>query len=136
MDENTDIIYISPFPLDPDAIDYIMKLLQIGGIENAESRFKIIHPEGYDKYSEAITVSQALFLSQRTMKQVKILTLGKEAYIVPGHVSDITFKIALVCTETVNITALETAITNTWTRSCQGTTIHVQIWCETHISSC
>jgi hypothetical protein len=41
VDENVEVLYVSPFPVSDEAIQYVTKILQIAGVSNPEKRFKV-----------------------------------------------------------------------------------------------
>ena len=57
-DPNIDIIYICPFPLTNEIQDYYQKILELVEVDNAQSRFKIIVPENYVKFSKDLCLTQ------------------------------------------------------------------------------
>jgi len=92
-----DIIYVCPFDLNQDIINYYTKVLEIGNIEHPETRFTIILPDKAHKLPCYMSTSTLLLYSPKTVKKIRILAKGKPAYIVPGIVSqdDIKLSIAL-----------------------------------------
>ena len=49
-DPNVDIIYVSPFSLTNDVTGYYMKILEIGEIENPNSRVNFVVPENTHRF--------------------------------------------------------------------------------------
>src|SRR5688572_14028015 len=97
MDENVDVIYVAPFQLDDEAIEYFIKLLQVRGIKNVTQRFHIIYPENYMLFDKSnISLSSLLLYSPKALKRIKMLTKGKIAYIIPGFVGPEDLKLAIV----------------------------------------
>jgi hypothetical protein len=85
-DPNVDVIYVSPFTLTSDVYKYYLKILEIVEIENPTSRFHIVVPENYVKFSNHMSLTQCLIYSPKALKRIKSLIKGKQAYIVPGMV--------------------------------------------------
>lgn len=92
-----DIIYVCPFDLSPEIIGYYTKVLEIGNIEHPETRFTIILPDKANKLPCYMSTSTLLLYSPKTIKKMKSMIKGKQAYIVPGVVAqdDIKLSIAL-----------------------------------------
>ena len=78
------IIYVSPFPLDDEILDYTKKLLSISGCPSASSRFTVLVPEMLSAYPSHFPLSSLLRYSPRTMHRIKQLTKNRRGYIVPG----------------------------------------------------
>ena len=49
-DPLVDVIYVSPFQMTNDVLGYYMKILEIGEIENSNSRLNIIVPDNIAKF--------------------------------------------------------------------------------------
>lgn len=64
--------------------NYYLKILELVEIEHPEKRFTIIVPENYNKFSEHLSLTQALLYSPAALNKVKELIQGKLSYIVPG----------------------------------------------------
>ena len=56
-DPNVDVLYISPFQMTNDVIGYYMKILEIGDIENVQSRFQILVPDNIHKFPNHFSLS-------------------------------------------------------------------------------
>ncbi|KAF0696818.1 Aste57867_12480 [Aphanomyces stellatus] len=85
-DPNVDIIYISPFELSPDVQKYQVRLLQLGGIADPQTRIRMLHPENVDRFPEHFSLTTVLLYSPHCLKKIKRFVRGKEAYIVAGMV--------------------------------------------------
>eukprot|EP00002_Diphylleia_rotans_P032497 TRINITY_DN6832_c0_g3_i2.p1 TRINITY_DN6832_c0_g3~~TRINITY_DN6832_c0_g3_i2.p1 ORF type:complete len:1023 (+),score=225.37 TRINITY_DN6832_c0_g3_i2:269-3070(+) len=83
-DPNIEVLYVSPFPLTTDMLQYYQKLLEIGGIENADTRYKVIYPENAQRFPDHYSLSTVLYYSPRCLKRIRNYVRGKIAYIVPG----------------------------------------------------
>lgn len=86
-DPNINIIYVCPFPLTSEIYSYYLKILELVEIEHPDKRFTILVPENYLKFSEHMSLTQALLYSPNALGKVKELIQGKQAYIVPGKVN-------------------------------------------------
>ncbi|ETV97891.1 hypothetical protein, variant [Aphanomyces invadans] len=85
-DPNVDIIYISPFELSPDIQKYQVRLLQLGGIADPQTRIRMLHPENVDRFPEHFSLTTVLLYSPHCLKKIKRFVRGKDAYIVTGNV--------------------------------------------------
>ena len=83
-DPNVDVVYVSPFSLTNDVTGYYMKILEIGEVENPNSRVNIVVPENTHKFPHHFSLAQMLIYSPKTMKRIRSLIKGRQAYIVPG----------------------------------------------------
>jgi hypothetical protein len=83
-DPNVDVVYVSPFTLTSDVTGYYMKILEIGDIENGLSRVNIVVPENTHRFPHHFSLAQMLVYSPKTLKRIKSLVKGRQAYIVPG----------------------------------------------------
>ena len=50
IDEDVEVIYISPFPLPDEVLQYFYKLLQLGGVAQPDNRIRILYPENFVRY--------------------------------------------------------------------------------------
>ncbi|XP_042330886.1 IQ domain-containing protein H isoform X2 [Sceloporus undulatus] len=94
QDPNVDVIYVCPFEMSEEMLQYYNKLLGLqtavrsGNPEDMadlQDRFKILTPEAIQSFPDR-PMSLATFLkySPRTIKRIKHLIQGKEAYVVGG----------------------------------------------------
>ncbi|TRZ03520.1 hypothetical protein DNTS_030875 [Danionella cerebrum] len=101
-DENVEIIYVSPVKLGEDVIQYYTRLLglqtaiELGDASEAEShptkRFTILIPEALEEFScRNMCLASLLKYSPRTLRRIKNLIKGKQAYMVSGvtHIDDL-----------------------------------------------
>ncbi|XP_033491090.2 IQ motif-containing protein H [Epinephelus lanceolatus] len=101
-DENVEVIYVCPRHLGDDILHYYTSLLKCDGatVEDGTTqassscvrRFIIITPETVDYFSTRnMCLSTLLKYSPRTLKRIRNLIQGKQAYIVGGvaHVDDL-----------------------------------------------
>ncbi|KAI3371274.1 hypothetical protein L3Q82_023887, partial [Scortum barcoo] len=103
LDENVEVIYICPRHLGDDMLHYYTSLLKCdgatGGADNGAAqassfarRFIILTPEAVDYFpTHNMCLSTVLKYSPRTLKRIRNLIQGKQAYIVGGvaHVDDL-----------------------------------------------
>ncbi|XP_054476032.1 IQ motif-containing protein H [Anoplopoma fimbria] len=103
-DENVEVIYICPRHLGGDILHYYTSLLKCDGAPDEDDtkpaaassssfrRFNILTPEAVDYFpTRNICLSTLLKYSPRTLKRIRNLIQGKQAYIVGGvaHVDDL-----------------------------------------------
>ena len=73
-----------------------MKILEIGEIENPNSKLNIIVPDNIQKFPHHFSLSQILLYSPKTIKRIKNLIKGRQAYIVPGIPSTDDIKLSIM----------------------------------------
>ncbi|XP_071476565.1 IQ domain-containing protein H-like [Diadema antillarum] len=94
QDPNVEVIYISPVLLNDETLQYYNKLLGLkdavksGSVDDQQdmaSRFKIIIPEAINSFpTHSMCLATFLKYSPRSLRRIKNLIAGKEAYVVPG----------------------------------------------------
>ena len=62
-----DVIYVAPFTLTNEVQEYYRKFLELGELENSDSRFHIVVPENYIKFSEHMSLTQTLLYSPKAL---------------------------------------------------------------------
>ena len=87
IDPNLEIIYILPFNLSEEILSYYYSTLKTVGIENIEKKIHFLIPEASEYLPNNYSLSKLLYLSPKTLNQIKILTRNKYPYIIPGIVS-------------------------------------------------
>jgi hypothetical protein len=95
-DPQSDVVFVAPAPMDPAVEQYWTKLLEAGGVADASSRFRIIHPENYVRLPERFSLSAKLLASPRALKRLKLMLQGRPAFIVPGIVGDAEIDLAVL----------------------------------------
>lgn len=90
---NTEVIYVSPVVLSEDLESYNLKLLSLGqeGTQSEDicKRLTQITPENLGKFEgQNLSLSTVLLYSPKAMRRIRNLTRGKNAYILPGVVSE------------------------------------------------
>lgn len=78
-----------------DVTGYYMKILEIGEIENANNKLNIIVPDNIQKFPHHFSLAQVLMYSPKTVKRIKNLIKGKQAYIIPGVTSTDDIKLSI-----------------------------------------
>ncbi len=86
VDPNIEIIYISPYHIEDEILNYYISIFRTLGIEGVRERLHIIVPDAIKKYNLPLTfsLSQLLYLSDNTINQIKKLIENKNSYIIPG----------------------------------------------------
>lgn len=80
-----------------DVLGYYMKILEIGEVNSPQSRLHIVVPDNVNRFPHHFSLAQVLIYSPKTLKKIKNLIQGKQAYIVPGtpSIDDIKLSIRL-----------------------------------------
>ena len=87
VDTNLEIIYILPCQIPDEILTYYFSLLESIGIKNIENRLHLIIPEASDYFPKNFSLSKLLYLSPKTIQQIKEITIDRYTYIVPGIIS-------------------------------------------------
>ena len=96
FDSNVEMIYISPYELNPDIITYYTSIMETFGVEKVTERFNVIVPDQYKTFPSHFSVSELLLLSPNTLKKIKNLIDKKEAFIVPGNVGKVEMELSMI----------------------------------------
>ncbi|XP_053479030.1 IQ motif-containing protein H-like isoform X2 [Ictalurus furcatus] len=99
-DKNVEVIYVCPVHLGEDLIHYYTHLLGLNGVietgkptpSNWAKSFTILTPEAHQHFSShCMCVSTLLKYSPHTLRRIKNLIQGKQAYLVSGvpHMDDL-----------------------------------------------
>ncbi|CAD8179992.1 unnamed protein product [Paramecium octaurelia] len=88
------IIYVAPYDLPSELIDYFYKILNLGDISDCKNRLHFVWPENYNIFNNHMGLSQLLYYSPRALKRIKSLIRGQASYIVPGVCSNDDIKIS------------------------------------------
>eukprot|EP00854_Cymbomonas_tetramitiformis_P001341 gene1341-1940_t len=86
-DPNVDIVYVSPYPLPDDISGYYDKLLQVGGVDEPERRYRVVVPENHNRLPGHLSLTTMLYYSPYALNRIKAIIRGRKAYLVPGAVS-------------------------------------------------
>ncbi|ETN01700.1 hypothetical protein PPTG_17128 [Phytophthora nicotianae INRA-310] len=85
LDSNVDLlVYVSPFELTADVLQYFLKLLQLGGLVDSGPRVKFVFPEQSTRFPAHFSLSSLLLYSPHCLRRIRHYTTGKEAYLVMG----------------------------------------------------
>ncbi|OWZ21098.1 hypothetical protein PHMEG_0004391 [Phytophthora megakarya] len=85
LDPHVDLlVYVSPFELTADVSQYFLKLLQLGGLVDSQSRVKLVFPEQAARFPVHFSLSSLLLYSPHCLRRIRHYTAGKEAYLVMG----------------------------------------------------
>ena len=84
FDSNIEIIYITPYELNPDIITYYTSIMETFGVEKVKERFHVIVPDASKDYPPNFNVAELLLLSPKTINKIKGQLDKTESYIVPG----------------------------------------------------
>ena len=93
-DPLVEIIYISPFDLPAEIINYYHKVLSLGEINDFKDRIHFIWPENHINFPSHFSTSRLLLYSPKALKRIQALIKGKTAFIVPGFPSNDDIKLA------------------------------------------
>ncbi|KAL6746704.1 hypothetical protein V8C86DRAFT_1820156 [Haematococcus lacustris] len=83
-----EVLLLLPSPLDPDVAAYWDKILEVGGVSQPASRYRIIYPENHNRLPVHMSTTAMLLTSPRALKRLRSAVSGRPGYIVPGCVSD------------------------------------------------
>jgi hypothetical protein len=81
---NVEVIYVAPFPLDDEILDYYKKILSIGGVADPHSKFTVVVPENIDRFPRHFPLASVLLYSPHALGRVRQCARGKPGYMVGG----------------------------------------------------
>lgn len=87
QDENLSMIYISGFSIPEEIMSYYRRVLELSGIGGIDRRLKVIHPSVQGSILPHMSITKAILCSSDTLRQLKRLVAGQQAYIVPAVMS-------------------------------------------------
>lgn len=87
QDPNIDIILVCAFEMTPEVMGYYTKILELGNIQDVNSRLCIISPDLSKEIPAHISTTRALLYSPSTISTLKNMLKHKTSYIVPGVMS-------------------------------------------------
>jgi hypothetical protein len=93
--DGVDVLYIAPFPLHEGLVGYLSRVLQIGGVEEPNGRFKVVVPENRQRLPASMSLASQLLHSPRALRKIRNFCRGKAAYIVPSLIGPDEKKVAL-----------------------------------------
>ena len=68
------------------SIVHIVQVLEIGGVEEPQKRYKVVVPENYHRFPAHFSLASLLLYSPRALRRITNFCRGKPAYIVPNVV--------------------------------------------------
>jgi hypothetical protein len=86
-DPNVEMIFICPYQLEPEALEYYYKVLRRIGVQDPETRVLFLVPELAKRLPTHLSLTRLVLMSSKLMKCLASVVKGKVAYIVPGVVS-------------------------------------------------
>ncbi len=90
-----DVVYVAPFALGDDVRKYFFKVLEVGGVADAETRARIVVPENHSRFPPHFSLATMLLYSPRALQRVRNFCKGRNAYIVPSVVGPDERRLAL-----------------------------------------
>lgn len=81
-----EVVMISPFRVDNEALQYYLNVLKAAGVPSPEARLTILVPENAKRLPQTLSLTKLVIMSSKTMKCLSSIIKGKPAYIVPGVV--------------------------------------------------
>eukprot|EP00340_Litonotus_pictus_P012515 CAMPEP_0170539182 /NCGR_PEP_ID=MMETSP0209-20121228/103769_1 /TAXON_ID=665100 ORGANISM="Litonotus pictus, Strain P1" /NCGR_SAMPLE_ID=MMETSP0209 /ASSEMBLY_ACC=CAM_ASM_000301 /LENGTH=383 /DNA_ID=CAMNT_0010841043 /DNA_START=304 /DNA_END=1456 /DNA_ORIENTATION=- len=94
-DPNVEIVYVSPFTLPEDVVNYYFSILSTIGVTNIKERVHFIIPDAIDSLPTYFNLASLLFFSTNACKRIMNIIEGKKAYIVPGMPSSADMRLSL-----------------------------------------
>lgn len=76
-DPLVEIIYIAPFDLSSEILNYYYKILELNGIADYKDRIHFIWPEEYLRFPSHFSTSRLLLYSPKAMSRIKKLIKNK-----------------------------------------------------------
>jgi len=70
-DPLTEIVYVSPFDLSPEILNYYYKILELGEVPNFKDRIHFVWPENFKKFPSHTSLSKLLLFSPKALKRIK-----------------------------------------------------------------
>ena len=83
--ENVEVVYVAPFAMDDEVLDYYKKILGIGGVEAPHTRFTVVVPENVDQFPSHFPLSSILQYSPHALHRIRQILRGKKGYMVAGY---------------------------------------------------
>ncbi|GMH84334.1 hypothetical protein TrVE_jg5934 [Triparma verrucosa] len=105
---NVEVIYVAPFPMDDEIVDYYKKILEVGGVEAPHTRFSVVVPENVDIFPSHFPLSAILQYSPHALHRIRQMLRGKKGYLMPGYQGWQEKKVALSLSIPVLAPKLET----------------------------
>ena len=83
--ENVEVIYVAPYAMDDEVLDYYKKILGIGGIDAPHTRFTVVVPENVDQFPSHFPLSSILQYSPHALHRIRQILRAKKGYMVAGY---------------------------------------------------
>mmetsp|Transcript_6264 Transcript_6264/g.23539 ORF Transcript_6264/g.23539 Transcript_6264/m.23539 type:complete len:1062 (-) Transcript_6264:5083-8268(-) len=94
-DPQVEMIFITPYPMSDEALEYTLRLLALSGVKNAEKRLKCVHPENWEFLPQYMSLTDCLLCSPRTLKYIKTMVAGRNAFLIPNISTESELKLAV-----------------------------------------
>lgn len=85
LDPNVDMIYISSKELPNEVLRYYYKVLEMSGVASPQNRIRFMSPDNSHHFPEHFSTSGLIYYSPNSMRTIKNLVNGKNAYIINGQ---------------------------------------------------
>lgn len=99
LNADVDVVYVSPFALPAEVVQYYERLLGLRGIADAASspRLKIVVPENAGRFPQHMALASTLLYSPKALRSIARFVRGRAcpAYLVPGHIGEQDRQLAL-----------------------------------------
>ena len=87
QDANIEVLLISAFEMSGEVLGYYTKILELGNIQDVNSRLTFMSPDLSSQIPSHISTTRALLYSPKSISTIKAMVKHKTAYIVPGVMS-------------------------------------------------
>lgn len=84
-DPHISIVYVSPYKMNENIINYYIKLLKLKNIKDVESRLCFVYPENCDRFPDFFSLSSLILYSPNCMRFIKDYIRNRTAYILPNY---------------------------------------------------
>lgn len=95
---NTNIIYISPFELSVETVNYYFKIMELEEIDNYSERVTFLELEDITskvKLPPSMNSSQKLYFNSKALRKLKNKVEGVPAYFVTNYPSEVDIKLSV-----------------------------------------
>jgi hypothetical protein len=87
QDVNVEIVLISAFEMTPEVIGYYTKILELGNIQDVNSRLTLLYPDSHSTLPSHMSTTRSILYCPSLMTALKNMTRYKTSYIVPNIMS-------------------------------------------------
>ena len=84
LQKSLSIIYVCPFELSEETINYYYKILELGDVELFQDRVRFVSCQPSPHF-QGLSLAKKLYYSPKTLKQIKQIVNISKAFIVPGE---------------------------------------------------